>query len=128
MLKWARANGAPWDWQTCKFAAAYGHIKTLQHGAPWDEDICWYAAMNLHLNTLQWILHQNDSNASWSTCDIKAYEELLISPEWRGVALVLFSQHRGTLRINGCVKQFIVGMIQLIPLTTPLCNMVINYC
>ena len=30
MLKWARANGAPWDVGTCHSAAFRGHLELLQ--------------------------------------------------------------------------------------------------
>jgi hypothetical protein len=41
MLKWARKNGCPWDYQTCSSAAYEGHLETLkwarENGAPWTE-------------------------------------------------------------------------------------------
>ena len=41
MLQWARANGAPWDTNTCREAAEGGHLEVLQwaraNGCPWDE-------------------------------------------------------------------------------------------
>ena len=57
-LKWARANGAPWDrskWDTstCANAARGNHLEVLkwarENGAPWDEDTCDNAADNDHL-------------------------------------------------------------------------------
>ena len=30
MLQWARANGCPWDEETCTFAAKKGHNEVLQ--------------------------------------------------------------------------------------------------
>ena len=41
VLKWARANGCPWDWRTCSEAAYGGHLELLrwarENGAPWTE-------------------------------------------------------------------------------------------
>ena len=48
VLQWARANGAPWDAMTCRYAALCGHLEVLQwaraNGCPWDEMTCTYAA------------------------------------------------------------------------------------
>jgi hypothetical protein len=30
VLQWARANGCPWDEDTCTAAAKYGHLELLQ--------------------------------------------------------------------------------------------------
>ena len=42
VLKWARANGCPWDGRTCAFAAEGGHLEVLKwaraNGCPWDEN------------------------------------------------------------------------------------------
>ena len=57
-LQWARANGCPWNWRTCAYAAENGHLMVLQwareNGCPWDEDTCTRAAENGHLEVLQW--------------------------------------------------------------------------
>ncbi len=41
MLKWARANGCPWNQETCALAAKYGYLEVLkwarENGCPWDE-------------------------------------------------------------------------------------------
>ena len=41
VLKWARANGCPWDEGTCAYAAEGGHLEVLkwarENGCPWDE-------------------------------------------------------------------------------------------
>ena len=41
VLKWARANGCPWNEATCTLAASNGHLEVLQwaraHGCPWDK-------------------------------------------------------------------------------------------
>ena len=48
VLKWARANGCPWDEATCAWAAKYGHLEVLkwarENGCPWDEWTCANAA------------------------------------------------------------------------------------
>ena len=42
MLKWARANGCPWDEGTCANAAEGGHLDVLkwarENGCPMDEN------------------------------------------------------------------------------------------
>ena len=42
VLQWARANGCPWDEETCAFATIGGHLEVLQwlhaNGCPWDTD------------------------------------------------------------------------------------------
>ena len=57
-VKWARANGWPWDYETCANAARNGHLATLQwaraNGCPWDMMTTASAALNGHLATLQW--------------------------------------------------------------------------
>jgi hypothetical protein len=39
-LKWARANGCPWNEMTCTRAAEFGHIEVLKwaraNGCPWS--------------------------------------------------------------------------------------------
>ena len=41
VLQWARANGCPWNVDTCYQAVGSGHLKVLQwaraNGCPWDE-------------------------------------------------------------------------------------------
>jgi len=41
VLQWARANGCPWDEETCAFATIGGHLEVLQwlhaNGCPWNE-------------------------------------------------------------------------------------------
>jgi hypothetical protein len=58
VLKWARANGCPWNWRTCAAAARNGHLEVLQwaraNGCPWGEWTCYGAADNGHLEVLQW--------------------------------------------------------------------------
>ena len=42
VLKWARANGCPWDWWTCANAAAGGHLEVWAHenDCPWNWETC----------------------------------------------------------------------------------------
>ena len=44
VLRWARANGCPWDRWACMRAARGGHLEVLQwaraNGCPWDEWTC----------------------------------------------------------------------------------------
>ena len=48
MLRWARANGCPWDEYKCAFAAREGHLEVLQwaraNGCPWDRNTCIHAS------------------------------------------------------------------------------------
>ena len=51
VLKWARANGCPWDEDTCFFAAQGGHLEVLQwaraNGCRWDKQTRELAAAYL---------------------------------------------------------------------------------
>jgi hypothetical protein len=57
-LKLLRANGCPWNAQTCANAAGGGHLDVLQwaraNGCPWDKWTCAFAAKGGHLEMLQW--------------------------------------------------------------------------
>ena len=136
-LRWAMEHGAPWDMWACAYAAKNGYLEILrwarENGAPWNETTC---AFTMHsavfarynydvLITLQWAIAHG---APLNSDDIKTYEENIISTDWRGVALALVRRNRVTPRINYCINRFIVKMTRVLPLTTPLCNMVINYC
>jgi hypothetical protein len=48
VLKWARANGCPWDENTCSSAAEGGHLGILkwarENDCPWNEETCYLAA------------------------------------------------------------------------------------
>lgn len=61
VLKWARANGAPWHEWTCAGAAANGHLDVLKwvraNGAPWSKYTSLEAARNGHLDTLTWAVY-----------------------------------------------------------------------
>ena len=71
VLKWLRANGCPWDEQTCASAAQAGHLEVLQwaraNGCPWDKYTCSEAAENGHLEVLQWA-HANECPWDWVQC------------------------------------------------------------
>ena len=58
LLQWARANGCPWNEETCANAAKGGHLSVLQwaqaNGCPWNWRTCEYAAGGGHLSVLQW--------------------------------------------------------------------------
>jgi hypothetical protein len=56
-MQWARANGCPWDEDTCGAAAQGGQLKVLQwacaNGCLWDEKTSVAAAHGGHLEVLQ---------------------------------------------------------------------------
>ena len=58
LLKWAQANGYPWDKTTCTRTAEKKHLEVLQwaraQSCPWDEWTCAKSAENGHLEVLQW--------------------------------------------------------------------------
>ena len=66
-----RANGCPWDRQTCAYAAKGGHLEVLQwareNGCPWDNDTCMHAAEGGHLEVLQWA-RRNGCGCDQFTC------------------------------------------------------------
>jgi hypothetical protein len=57
-LKCLRANGCPWEEETCSNAAWGGHLGVLQwarqNGCPWNAGTCAVAAKRGHLEVLQW--------------------------------------------------------------------------
>ena len=57
-LKWARANGCPWDGWTCAGAAKGGHLEVLQwaraNGCPWDNYTLINARHAGHLELVNW--------------------------------------------------------------------------
>src|ERR1700688_4508363 len=57
ILKWARANGFPWDTNTCTYTAKNGHLEILKwvikNGCPWDAYTCANAAENGHFEILR---------------------------------------------------------------------------
>lgn len=58
ILRWARANGAPWNVNdVCDVAAGYGNLEMLQwareNGAPWIT-VLSYARQSNHPEVLQW--------------------------------------------------------------------------
>ena len=70
-LRWARANGCPWNEQTCAEVAKGGHVEVLkwarENGCPWDALTCVYAAMGGRLEVLKWA---RESGCPWDarTC------------------------------------------------------------
>ena len=58
MLKYCRVNGCPWNEETCKTAAEYGHFDIFQwaheNGCPWHEATCEFAAKHGHLDILKY--------------------------------------------------------------------------
>ena len=59
-LKWARANGCPWDFRTCTFAACRGHLAVLEHavdaGCPFDiHTLLVLGATCGHSHVLRWL-------------------------------------------------------------------------
>ena len=59
VLKWARANGCPWDDWTCTEARWGDHLNVLKwacaNDCPWDMDTCEFAALGGHLDVLKWL-------------------------------------------------------------------------
>ena len=59
-LRWAREQGCPWDWSTCRYAAKGGHLEVLkwarEHDCPWDDWTCLHAAFSAPLEVLQWAM------------------------------------------------------------------------
>jgi len=59
-LIWAREHGCDWDSDTCKYAAARGHLDCLiwarEHGCDWDPVECRHIAyVYNHQNILDWM-------------------------------------------------------------------------
>jgi hypothetical protein len=58
VLKWAWANGCPWNEWTCAHAAMNGHLEVLKwaraNGCPWDWWTCANAASYGRLEVLKW--------------------------------------------------------------------------
>ena len=58
--QWARANGCPWNKQTCTRAAEGGHLEVLQwaieNGCPWEWHECMVGATEKGtLDMLAWL-------------------------------------------------------------------------
>jgi len=72
VLKWARANGAPWDRNTCANAAGGGHLELLKwayaNGAPLDT-LAWdLAAKCGKLPVLRWAQQIGDTRWLADAC------------------------------------------------------------
>ena len=56
VLLWLRANGCPWDEETCTCAAEGGHLEVLQwaraNGCPWDRQTRQIASGHI----LEWVV------------------------------------------------------------------------
>ena len=63
--------GCPWDEETCRKAAANGHLECLKYarenGCPWNKKTCEAAALNGCLECLQY-LHENGCPWDKQTC------------------------------------------------------------
>ena len=74
-LKALRAEGCPWNEDTCTYAAKGGHLEVLQwageNDCPWDEQTCAYAAAGGHLEILEWA-RENRCPWDWQTCALAA--------------------------------------------------------
>ena len=60
MLQWARANGCPWNNQTCAAAAVGGHLEVLQwvykNGCPRNRSACMTIATHYeHPDVVAWL-------------------------------------------------------------------------
>ena len=59
MLKYLHEKGCPWHWQTCHYAARWGHLEVLKYahenGCPWDEETCLYAAKGRGSEALKYL-------------------------------------------------------------------------
>ena len=68
--------GCPWDEETCRKAAANGHLECLKYarenGCPWNKKTCEAAALNGCLECLQY-LHENGCPWDEETCYSAAY-------------------------------------------------------
>ena len=91
LMKWARANGCPWEKYTCTAAARRGNLEMLKwlrdssiHGnkvAPWNEGTCDRAAQNGHLEVLKW-LRSEDCPWGKGTCGGAAFGGHLEILKW----------------------------------------------
>jgi hypothetical protein len=70
-LAWAKANGCPWEENTCAFAAQGGHLNVLmwarKHHILWNEWTCKAASWGGHLDVLQWAREHHCPWDEW-TC------------------------------------------------------------
>ena len=67
-----RAEGCPWNAETCNRAAQAGHLETLrwahENGCDWNAEVtCYYAAYGGQLEVLQW-LRAEDCPWDHNTC------------------------------------------------------------
>ena len=117
-LKEFRANGCPWNVDTCSLAADGGHLEVLQwaraNGCLWSELTCACAAIGGHLEVLQW-LRANGCPWDAETCDRAAEGGHLEVLQWARANGCLWSEETCAeaaggghlevlqwLRTNGC--------------------------
>ena len=87
LVKELRAEGCPWDWRICSYAAKGGHLGVLQWlrrqtpPCPWDYHSCSYAAQGGHLEILQWLRAQG-CPWDYNTCSDAAWEGHLEILQW----------------------------------------------
>ncbi|KAG5177139.1 hypothetical protein JKP88DRAFT_333580 [Tribonema minus] len=71
LLRWAQANGCPWDERTCAGIADLGRLDMLQwaraHGCPWNAHTRNAAAFSRHLEVQRWA-GANGCRCDKSTC------------------------------------------------------------
>ena len=74
-LAWAKANGCPWNHNTCAYAAKGGRLHVLQwareHGCPWSLRTCARAAEGGYLDVLRWAREHDCPWNEW-TCGLAA--------------------------------------------------------
>jgi hypothetical protein len=114
VLKWARANGCPWDEWTCAYATRYFHILkwARENGCPWDADTCSWAAGNGHLDVLKWARANGCPWDEWTCAYATRYFHILKWARENGCPwdewTCAFAAKRGHLetlkwaRANGC--------------------------
>ena len=131
ILKWARSHGAPWDESTCAAAASCGEFDCLKwarlHGAPWDENICTNAAYSGKVEVLQWAIANGAPLSMESIIDNTA---CFLNPKFKSVRMQLLRYRRDIPSTHPiiimCMSE-IKLMLSSIPLTSPLCGLIINY-
>jgi hypothetical protein len=99
VLRWARANGCPWDEATCASAAESGHFEVLRwaraNGCPWDEATCASAAESGHFEVLKWE-RLSKAGTTCDTCKATKTSQWYNSPDVPGgkVCLACYKKDR----------------------------------
>ena len=131
ILKWARSHGAPWDENICTNAAYSGKVEILKwarsHGAIWDEWVCLDSIYNGYVEVLQWAIA---NGAPLSMESIIDNTSCILNPKFKSVRMQLLRYRRDIPSTNSiiimCMSE-IKLMLSSIPLTSPLCGLIINY-